>query len=154
MALRPQFSLIHSEFNEFLFAPVGEEENGTELTVLSALARLGIDPWAEAARLSALPKEAAARALATTIAMLPEGHWTGSDVSAIAARLVSRLRRGPAVAGKPPPGEGGGNDKAKSWIAAWLICTVVFAAVLLATSYLHADRVSAPASSAVSSTEQ
>jgi hypothetical protein len=154
MALRPQFSLIHSEFNEFLFAPVGEEENGTELTVLSALARLGIDPWAEAARLSALPKEAAARALATTIAMLPEGHWTGSDVSAIAARLVSRLRRGPAVAGKPPPGESGGNDKAKSWIAAWLICIVVFAAVLLATSYLHADRVSAPASSAVSSTEQ
>jgi len=33
MALRPQFSLIHSEFNEFLFAPVGEEEHGS-LTVL------------------------------------------------------------------------------------------------------------------------
>lgn len=28
MALHPQFSLIHSEFNEFLFAPVGEEEHG------------------------------------------------------------------------------------------------------------------------------
>lgn len=60
MALRPQFSLINSEFNEFLFAPVGEEGNGTVLTVLSAFTRLGMDPWGEAALLSELPKEAAA----------------------------------------------------------------------------------------------
>jgi hypothetical protein len=44
MPLGPQFSLIHSEFNEFLFAPVGKEENGAVLTVLLALTRLGIDP--------------------------------------------------------------------------------------------------------------
>ena len=56
MALRPEYSLGHSEFNEFLFAFVGEEKSGQQLTVLSALARLGLDPWGEAARLSELPK--------------------------------------------------------------------------------------------------
>src|SRR5690348_17851602 len=90
MALRPQFSLIHSEFNEFLFAPVGEEEHGP-LTVLSALTRLGIDPWREAARLSDLPRAAAAQALAAIIAALPEGDWKMTDSSAIADRLVQRL---------------------------------------------------------------
>src|SRR6185437_6834745 len=87
MALRPQFSLIHSEFNEFLFAPVGEEEHGP-LTVLSALTRLGVDPWREAARLSDLPRAAAAQALAAIIAALPEGDWKMTDSSAIADRLV------------------------------------------------------------------
>lgn len=40
-----------SDLNPFLFAGVGTELNGSELTVLSLLARLGSDPWAEAARL-------------------------------------------------------------------------------------------------------
>ncbi len=52
MALRPEYSLVHSEFNDFLFALVGQEKSGMQLTVLSALARFGFDPWREAARLS------------------------------------------------------------------------------------------------------
>ena len=51
MTLRPEYALGHSEYNAFLFAAVGEEKVGT-LTVLTALTRLGIDPWQEAARLS------------------------------------------------------------------------------------------------------
>jgi hypothetical protein len=51
------YSLLDSEFNDFLFAPIGEEGNEMLLSVLSALARLGVDPWQEAARLSQLPKE-------------------------------------------------------------------------------------------------
>jgi len=74
LTLRPQYSLGHSEFNDFLFASVGEETNGMQLTVLSALSRLGFDPWGEAARLSNLPEEAAAGALAATIAGLPAGN--------------------------------------------------------------------------------
>jgi len=104
--------------------------------------------------LSALPKETAGRALAAAIAVLPEGHGTASDVSAIAARLVNRLPRRGAAAAEPPSGESGREVKAKSWIAAGLICIVFFAAVLLAIPCLHADRVSAPVSSAVSSQEQ
>jgi hypothetical protein len=73
MTLRPEYSLGHSEYNAYLFAAVGEEKVGLPLTVLTALTRLGFDPWREAARLSDLPRETAARAFAVTIAMLPEG---------------------------------------------------------------------------------
>jgi hypothetical protein len=71
MALAARFSLLHSDLNNFLFAPVGEEQNGVTLSVLSGLTRLGLDPWEEAARLTPLPKVRAAEALATLIARLP-----------------------------------------------------------------------------------
>ncbi len=44
------FALKNSDLNTFLFADVGTELNGSALTILSVLARLGEDPWAEAAR--------------------------------------------------------------------------------------------------------
>ncbi len=99
MTLRPEFTLGHSPYNAFLFAEVGEEQVGP-LTVLTALTRLGFDPWQEAARLSDLPRDAAAHALAATIARLPEGNWKASDAYAIAARLVSWL---PEHSAKPIP---------------------------------------------------
>ena len=91
MALRPEYSLGHSEYNAFLFAAVGEEKVGLPLTVLTALARQGVDPWDEAARLADLPREAAARILGAVIAKLPEGDWKASDSEAIATRLVKWL---------------------------------------------------------------
>jgi hypothetical protein len=99
MTLRPEYSLGHSAYNAFLFASVGEEESGLSLTVLTALTRLGFDPWQEAARLSDLPREAAARAFAVAIAMLPEANWKASEAEAIAARLVNLLpgRSAPAI---------------------------------------------------------
>jgi hypothetical protein len=48
MAHPDVFSLPRSEFGAFLFASIGEESNGMALSVISALARLGIDPWQEA----------------------------------------------------------------------------------------------------------
>lgn len=93
MTLRPAYSLINSEFNEFLFAPVGEEKNGMMLSVISALARLDIDPWGEAALLSDLSREKAAQALVSIIARLPGGRWAIADIPTIAARLVEFLPR-------------------------------------------------------------
>lgn len=91
MALRKQYSLINSEFNEFLFAPVGDEGNGMTLSVMSAFSRLDIDPWREAASLSALSKEKAVEALASIIARLPDARWAAADTREIAARLVAFL---------------------------------------------------------------
>jgi hypothetical protein len=102
MALRPEYSLGHSPYNAFLFGMVGEEKVGGPLTVLSALTRLGFNPWQEAARLSRLPSETAARVFAVTIAMLPEGDWKASDSEAIAARLVSWLPEQGTQAIAPP----------------------------------------------------
>lgn len=91
MALRAPYCLGHSEFNEFLFAPIGEERNGMTLSVLSALARLDIDPWLEAERLSELSGDCAVLALDGLIGRLSEGRWEKSETKKIAARLIDLL---------------------------------------------------------------
>ena len=125
MTLRPEYSLGHSEYNAFLFAAVGEEAVGLPLTVLTALSRLGIDPWREAARLSDLPRETAARAFAVTIAMLPEGDWKASESEAIAARLVNWLPARSALAIPSVEATPIGGEKMKSGIATWLVWGVL-----------------------------
>jgi hypothetical protein len=107
-ALPPQFSLLQSEFNEFLFAPIGEESNDSVLTVLSALARTGIDPWQEAARLAQLSKAVATQRLTAIIAGLPNGRWAQADAGTIAARLVEHL---PAQRAAQPVERGTANAK-------------------------------------------
>jgi hypothetical protein len=44
-----------SQYDVFLFVEVGEQENGMTMSMASALIRLGLDPWDEAARLATLP---------------------------------------------------------------------------------------------------
>jgi len=44
----PTVDVLHpdgNDFDPFLFASVGEDRNGANVTVISALARLGLDPW-------------------------------------------------------------------------------------------------------------
>jgi hypothetical protein len=103
MPLPAEFSLLHSELNDFLFAPLGEEESGAPLSVLSALTRLDMDPWAEAARLAAMPREAAVGVLVPLIARFPKEQRTSAEVRDIAGRLAEllplrRLAAFPAVA--------------------------------------------------------
>jgi len=159
MTLRPEFTLGHSEYNTFLFASVGEEAAGVQLTVLTALTRLGLDPWQEAARLSDLPREAAARALAATIATLPEGDWKVSEAGAIAARLVDCLpaRSAPAVPslkGQAPTVERTEGNKMKSGREKWLVWGVAFVAILTLTLYLQPDNNLEPASGTGVSTQR
>ena len=90
MGLSAEFNLLESEFNDFLFAQMGEEESGAPITVLSALTRLGIDPWAEGARLSDLSREAAAYALVTMIATFPRAQGA-SEAAVLAERLAGLL---------------------------------------------------------------
>jgi hypothetical protein len=94
---------IDDEFDAFLFAPIGDETNGMALSVLSALARLDIDPWADAARLSRLSKDSAIVALNQSLARLPIGKWQAADTMAIATRLVELL---PQLDGQPAKAAG------------------------------------------------
>ena len=139
MALRPEYSLIHSEFNDFLFALVGEEKNGMQLTVFSALTRLGFDPWREAARLSELTKEAATSALAAAISELPEGDWRGANSRSIAGRLVDRLPKRVSPSAKSPPGKSIEDQEPKSEAQKWLVWIAISTAVLVALSRLFGD---------------
>ena len=84
-------SVIGTEYNDFLFATIGEEKNQTPLSVLSALTRLDIDPWQEAARLTQLPKEEAIKDIRSALGALPGGRWTAGESSTIAARVVELL---------------------------------------------------------------
>jgi hypothetical protein len=81
-----------SAFDKFLYAPIAEEHNGM-LSMLSALARLNVDPWDEAARLARLPREAATRVVTALIAALPDGPSARTDPGAIAERLIALLPR-------------------------------------------------------------
>jgi hypothetical protein len=98
LTLPSPFAIPHSRFNEFLFASIGDGGNGMPLSVVSALARLEIDPWQEAARLAALPTALAASALDGLIRRLPAGGWDPADTGKIVARLIKLLPGGDEAA--------------------------------------------------------
>ena len=85
---------LGSDFDRFLYAEVGDDQRGGQLSVVSALARSGVDPWDEAARLAAMLTEAAARTLADLLARLPAGSGQPLDPLSVATRLVALLPRG------------------------------------------------------------
>ncbi len=85
--------LIGPEFDKFLCASVGEDRNGTMLSVLSALARLDVDPWQEAASLGRMPREAATERLTALIAALPDEPTADIPARTIAADLIALLPR-------------------------------------------------------------
>ena len=133
MALRSEYRLINADFDDFLYAFVGEEECGGQLTVLSALARLGLDPWGEAANLSKLTRQAATTALAAKIAELPKGQWKESDIGSIATRLVGCLPRHVSPAAKSVQGAGVDRQepqpKAQKYLLWAVLATVAFMAL-------------------------
>jgi hypothetical protein len=105
MALRRAYAPLLPEMDSFLFACVGDEVDGIRLSVLSALARLGLDPRDEAARLACLTSEAAADQLARMIARLPNLPWTSTEIRKIASMLIELL---------PVVTKGGENDQVAS----------------------------------------
>lgn len=82
---------LTARYNDFLFAPISEQANGIQLSVLSALARMNVDPWEEAARLEAMPLGEAEWALVATLSKVPGRTWSLSDAEGIAKRLVQHL---------------------------------------------------------------
>jgi hypothetical protein len=90
-------SRLSATFNDFLFATVCEERNDMPLSVVSALARLNLDPWAEAAELSRMPAEGATRRLSLLLAGVLNDPLNPPDRATITARLVALLPRSPTA---------------------------------------------------------
>lgn len=88
------------EFDEFLYASVGDDNNGMPLTVLSALARMDVDPWEEASKLTQLPQESAVTQLASLLGALRNAPLAGLDPARIAAPLIALL---PCPRDRPAP---------------------------------------------------
>jgi hypothetical protein len=147
-------SVLPSQFDDFLFAQIGEDGNGM-LSVISAFARLDLDPWQEAANLAQLPKATAARRLASLIAKLPGLPVAQRDIAAAAARLIAHLPRlagSPVVATKTLLGAGVNVRtaiRANPFRYVWVILAVfVLGGLSIAASQLSAGHInnnSAPA---------
>jgi hypothetical protein len=147
-------SFFRPEFGDFLYAPIGADRNEMPLSVLSALARLDVDPWEEAAQLSELPKDTATQRLASLIARLPGGRWTQADSRAIADRLIKLLPR--RSSSKVPLAENahGLREMTGSAVAKMLICVALgVTALIIAVSRepsSRGDHADAPAFSTAS----
>ena len=81
------------EFEKFLYAPIGQDNNGMQLSVLSALARQDVDPWEEAARLTQLPEEKAITQLVSLLGAFAHAPLDRPDSVTIATRLIALLPR-------------------------------------------------------------
>lgn len=114
------FALQSSELNAFLFANVGTELNGSPLTILSVLARLGQDPWAEAASWAKLPRAAAIDCLAQSLARMPLSQQALTESRATATRLASLLP-GPATPFAPRAGGSSMGEQIPRWVLATLL---------------------------------
>ncbi|MSU92060.1 hypothetical protein GE300_21160 [Rhodobacteraceae bacterium 2CG4] len=82
------------EFERFLYASVGEDRNGYVVTVLSTLARLGLDPWKETAELVTLGRDAARARLGTLLARFRDVPALASDHRRVARDLSQLLPEG------------------------------------------------------------
>jgi len=144
------FALPASEFNAFLFASIGEDDHGRPLSVVSALARLDIDPWQEAARLSGLPQGHAAATLDGLIQRLhPAGHWDQSETRRIAASLIELLPR-PGAGVRPVEMNSRKRQKASPIAVVCLLLFALGAATLLGLSMNGTPRLDLRGSSPIS----
>ena len=114
------------EFDRFLHATVGEDRNGYAVTVLSTLARLGLDPWNETAELVTLGRDAARARMGTLLARFRDVPALASDHGRVARDLSQLLpdgrrsgtpKRAAATVADGRPGASG---------AIWAVLAIVF----------------------------
>jgi hypothetical protein len=145
---RPSASIPSSRYNDFLFAPICEDTNGTRLSVLSALARMDVDPWEEATKLAAMPKAIAQSTLISTLELLSGKSWKAPEAEVVAARLIQLLPEG-AEAPKAAAREiAGVRAQRTSYWLVWL----VFAVAISFLSPHHQATTDADQSKSISST--
>lgn len=127
---------FRSKFDDFLYAPVDEGNGGTFLSVLSALARLDVDPWQEAASLAQMSRENATQRLASLIAALPGGLLAHLEFRTIATRLIARLPHAPSFTAIARGASPQANSRAIAYV---VIINVIFMALAFGSQYFAAD---------------
>ena len=139
MTLRGSFRPLRPDLDRFLFATVEDEIDGIPLSVISALTRLGLDPWQEAGRLSSLSNREAVEQLARLIMELPGLFRPLDEAREIADRLIQLLPRYDTNRGstlqvqiRPSYLTPALSRTSQLWIAC-----LVLAAVVLVSAFLH-----------------
>lgn len=113
------------EFERFLYASVGEDRNGFVVTVLSTLARLELDPWAETASLVSLSGEAARSRLDLLLSGFRDVPALKQDHEDVARDLSKLLPGRPARIGASLPDPAAQVSALGSTGVIWLILTLV-----------------------------
>jgi len=129
MALRPLYGALRPDLDKFLYAAVGEEQDGMPLSMISALARLGLDPWVEAGRLSSLAKPEASDQLGQMILRLTGTRWRFPEARRVAAGLVELLPTRDQTRGAAEASHSNGRT-VTSGKTFWLVCFLLAAAAL------------------------
>jgi hypothetical protein len=125
MAYSAATALPGTEFNDFLFAPIGEDSNGMPVSVLSGLARLDMDPWQEAAQLAQSTRETATQRLASLIGALRDRESAYPDPPTIAARLIALLPKKDQSSNRSGNISNGIGPTKPWWVYAILMSVVV-----------------------------
>ncbi len=133
---RGAVSYLRPEFNDFLYASVGVDKNGMQLSVLSALARQNVDPWQEAAQLTGLPEKTAIQRLMSLIPTLSEELSVNPDRNTVAVRLIALLPHR-ASSGAPSHKTLSDADAIKGFSG--VILYVVFVLFALGTQWIAAN---------------
>ncbi|PPQ37616.1 hypothetical protein [Rhodoblastus acidophilus] len=134
------FPPLGAEFEPFLYAVLYEDGHGMPLTMVSAIARSGADPWKEAARIAKMPKPLALDALA--------GLMPGrSDATVIADRMLALLQPARRMATVPLIGGVHAKPRWSPLVPAILILLLILtlAAVFRRTPHIDAGAFEQPA---------
>ncbi|CUH76720.1 hypothetical protein TRM7557_01025 [Tritonibacter multivorans] len=123
-----------SDYDAFLFAEVGEDRNGAAVTVLSALARLDLEPWTEARELARLAREDAQVRLTKHFEAVTDIPALALASEDRAAKLVLLLpKRAPL---RIPQSLETGADRFPNFPISWTTAALVGAVVMAWIFYL------------------
>jgi hypothetical protein len=114
------------EFGRFLYASVGEDRNGYVVTVLSAFARLGLDPWKETAELVALGRDAARSRLGTLLARFRDVPTLASDHGRVARDLSQLLPEAPTPGALKRAASTVADGRPGTSSAIWAVLAIIF----------------------------
>ena len=128
MSSSDAFAFKNSGLSTFLLAEVGTELNGSPLTILSVLARLGLDPWAEAAKWTKLPRATTIDRLTQSIAQMPLQPQALLNARDTASRLI-QLLPAPVARSVDVPARG------KRVVPKWALVVICLVAVALGFAF-------------------
>ena len=121
-----------SDYDGFLYAFVGADRNGSMVTVLSTLARLGLDPWKEASELTGLSKGAALTRLGVLLKKSSDVPTLTDDHETVARELISLL---PVGTGRRVPLQSGTSESGVPLGAVVTISAIAVVLVVLTQSF-------------------
>jgi hypothetical protein len=123
------------ELEPFLYAYVGEDARGSSVTVLSTLARLNLDPWAEAADLAALDRETAATRFGTLLSRFRDVPALEQTHGPVGRELVGLLPDRVARAAGSDQASGDGGPLTPGVVLGIVAALVVLVQMILAGAW-------------------